>query len=80
MSNNNSMAQSSGTQIGNVVLVHRAWADGSGWNGAYDILVKDRFNVSFVQEETSFQDDVAATKPVIAPHDGQCICGPYTKA
>ncbi|HWO29518.1 MAG TPA: hypothetical protein VNO32_12055, partial [Candidatus Acidoferrum sp.] len=47
----------------NIVLVHGAWADGSGWRGVYDILVKDGFNVTIVQEpETTFNDDVAATK------------------
>ena len=71
---NNSVGQTSGTPIKNIVLVHGAWADGSGWKGVYDILVKDGFNVSIVQEpETSFQDDVAATKRVIAQQNGQCI-------
>jgi hypothetical protein len=71
---NNSVAQTSGTPIKNIVPVHGAWADVSGWKGVYDILVKDGFNVSIVQEpETSFQDDVAATKRVIAQQDGQCI-------
>jgi hypothetical protein len=37
----------------NIVLVHGAWADGSGWKGVYDILVKDGFNVSIVQEPWS---------------------------
>ena len=60
--------------VKNVVLVHGAWADGSGWRGVYDILVKDGYNVSLVQEpETSFQDDVAATKRVLALQDGPCI-------
>jgi pimeloyl-ACP methyl ester carboxylesterase len=55
-------------------LVHGAWADGSGWKGVYDILVKDGFNVSIVQEpETSFKEDVAATKRVLAQQDGPCI-------
>jgi hypothetical protein len=68
---NNSVAQTSGTPIRNIVLVHGAWGDGSGWKGVYDILVKDGFNVSIVQEpETSFQDDVAATKRVIAQQGG----------
>src|SRR5271165_5262286 len=54
-----------GPRIRNIVLVHGAWADGSGWKGVYNILVKDGYNVSIVQEpETSFQDDVAATKRV----------------
>ena len=61
-------------RVRNIVLVHGAWADGSGWKGVYDILVKDGFNVSIVQEpETSFQDDVAATKRVLALQDGPCI-------
>jgi pimeloyl-ACP methyl ester carboxylesterase len=60
--------------IKNVVLVHGAWADGSGWKGVYDILVKDGYNVSIVQEpETSFQEDVIATKRVLAQQDGPCI-------
>src|SRR5258707_13548157 len=28
-------------RVRNIVLVHGAWADGSGWKGVYDILVKD---------------------------------------
>ena len=32
----------------NIVLVHGAWADGSGWKGVYEILVKDGYNVSIV--------------------------------
>src|SRR5258708_5208748 len=63
-----------GDRIRNIVLVHGAWADGSGWKGVYDILVKDGFNVSIVQEpETSFKEDVAATKRVLAQQNGQCI-------
>ena len=61
-------------RVRNIVLVHGAWADGSGWKGVYDILVKDGYNVSIVQEpETSFKDDVAATKRVLALQDGPCI-------
>src|SRR6202051_3645772 len=60
--------------VRNIVLVHGAWADGSGWKGVYDILVKDGYHVSIVQEpETSFQEDVAATKRVLALQDGLCI-------
>ena len=61
-------------RVRNIVLVHGAWADGSGWKGVYDILVKDGFNVSIVQEpETSFREDVTATKRVLAQQDGPCI-------
>jgi pimeloyl-ACP methyl ester carboxylesterase len=77
LSGQNPSAQKSAQQgdhrIRNIVLVHGAWADGSGWKGVYDILVKD-FHVSMVQEpETSFKDDVAATKRVLALQDGPCI-------
>src|SRR5580698_5012563 len=71
---NNSVAQTPATPIRNIVLVHGAWADGSGWKGVYDILVKDGYNVSVVQEpETSFTEDVAATKRILAQQDGPCI-------
>src|SRR5258708_11495893 len=67
-------AQNKEDRIRNIVLVHGAWADGSGWKGVYDILVKDGYNVSIVQEpETSFKDDVTATKRVLALQDGPCI-------
>ena len=60
--------------IKNIVLVHGAWADGSGWKGVCDVLVKDGYSVSIVQEpETSFKEDVAATRRALAQQDGQCI-------
>src|SRR6266850_1259730 len=67
-------AQNQAQRVRNIVLVHGAWADGSGWKGVYDILVKNGYKVSIVQEpETSFKDDVAATKRVLALQDGPCI-------
>ena len=67
-------AQNQEHGVRNIVLVHGAWADGSGWKGVYDILVKDGFNVSIVQEpETSFQDDVTAVKRILALQDGPSI-------
>ena len=67
-------AQNEEHRVRNIVLVHGAWADGSGWKGVYDILVKDGYNVSIVQEpETSFKEDVAATKRVLSQQDGPCI-------
>jgi pimeloyl-ACP methyl ester carboxylesterase len=67
-------AQNDGHGVRNIVLVHGAWADGSGWKGVYDILIKDGYNVSVVQEpETSFKEDVAATKRILALQDGPCI-------
>jgi pimeloyl-ACP methyl ester carboxylesterase len=67
-------AQTNPHPVRNIVLVHGAWADGSGWKGVYDILIKDGYAVSIVQEpETSFQEDVAATKRVLGQQDGPCI-------
>jgi pimeloyl-ACP methyl ester carboxylesterase len=61
-------------RVRNIVLVHGAWADGSGLKGVYGILVKDGYNVSIVQEpETSFQDDVTAVKRILAIQDGPSI-------
>jgi pimeloyl-ACP methyl ester carboxylesterase len=62
------------SEVKNIVLVHGAWADGSGWRGVYDNLVKDGFNVTIVQEpETSFQDDVTSVKRILALQDGPSI-------
>lgn len=60
--------------VRNVVLVHGAFADGSGWRGVYDILVKDGYHVSVAQIPlTSLADDVAATKRVLGRQDGPAI-------
>src|ERR1700684_4332333 len=67
-------AQNKESRVRNIVLAHGAWADGSGWKSVYDILVKDGYNVSLVQEpETSFQDDVTAVKRILAMQDGPSI-------
>ena len=58
----------------NIVLVHGAWVDASGWKPVYEILTKDGFNVTMVQEpETSFADDVTATKRVLDLQDGPTL-------
>jgi hypothetical protein len=60
--------------VKNVVLVHGANTDGSGWRGVYDILKKHGYHVSIVQEPlTSLSDDVAATQRVIDRQDGPVI-------
>src|SRR5213082_219387 len=67
-------AQTEQPRVRNIVLVHGAWADGSGWKGVYDILVKDGYTVSIIQEpETSFKEDVAATRRTLSLQDGPCI-------
>ncbi len=50
-----------------IVLVHGAFADGSGWQGVYKILKADGYEVSIVQEPNlSLEGDVAATNLIIA--------------
>jgi pimeloyl-ACP methyl ester carboxylesterase len=75
----NLSAQNQNHRVRNIVLVHGAWADGSGWKSVYDILAKDGYNLSIVQEpETSFQEDVAAVKRVLALQDGPCILAAHS--
>ena len=58
----------------NIVLVHGAWVDASGWKPVYDILTKEGFHVTMVQEpETSFADDVTATKRLLDLQDGPTL-------
>jgi pimeloyl-ACP methyl ester carboxylesterase len=60
--------------VKNIVLVHGAWADGSGWRAVYDILTKDGFNVSVAANpDTGIPDDVAAVQRVIDRQDGPTI-------
>lgn len=60
--------------VRNIVLVHGAFADGSGWRGVYDELTSRGYRVSIVQNPlTSFEDDVAATRRVLARQDGPSI-------
>jgi pimeloyl-ACP methyl ester carboxylesterase len=66
--------QAQNSEVKNIVLVHGAWADGSGWKGVYDNLVRDGYSVSIVQEpETSFPDDVTAVKRILALQQGPSI-------
>lgn len=60
--------------VKNVVLVHGAFVDGSGWKAVTTILEKDGYHVSVVQPpETSLDDDVAATKRVLDAQDGPTV-------
>lgn len=69
-----SAAPASAEPIKNIVLVHGAWVDASGWKAVYDILSKEGFHVTMVQEpETSFADDVAATKRILDLQDGPTL-------
>jgi pimeloyl-ACP methyl ester carboxylesterase len=60
--------------IMNIVLVHGAFVDGSGWKPVYDILVKRGYHVFVVQQPlTSFQNDLAAVQRVLDMQNGPCI-------
>ena len=60
--------------VKNVVLVHGAWADGSGWEGVYKLLVAKGYKVSVVANaDESLAGDVAATKRVLDRQDGPVI-------
>jgi pimeloyl-ACP methyl ester carboxylesterase len=60
--------------MNNIVLVHGGFVDGSGWEGVYQILKEDGYNVSIVQNPTiSLEDDVAVTKRILAAQDGPVI-------
>jgi pimeloyl-ACP methyl ester carboxylesterase len=60
--------------VRNVVLVHGGFVDGSGWQGVYDLLSADGYNVRIVQNPTlSLEDDVAVTKRAIAACDGRVV-------
>jgi pimeloyl-ACP methyl ester carboxylesterase len=62
------------TPVRNVVLVHGGFADGSGWQGVYDLLTADGYRVSVVQNPTlSLEDDVAVTTRVLDRQDGPAI-------
>ncbi|HET7000411.1 MAG TPA: alpha/beta hydrolase [Puia sp.] len=60
--------------VKNVVLVHGAFADGSGWRALYEVLTKRGYNVTVVQNPlTSLEDDVNATKVVLDNQDGPVV-------
>jgi len=71
----NIMAQTkSTTVVRNIILVHGGLVDGSGWEGVYNVLKKDGYTVTIVQNPTiSLADDVAFTKRAIAAQNGPVI-------
>jgi pimeloyl-ACP methyl ester carboxylesterase len=61
-------------KLKNIVLVHGGFVDGSGWEGVYNILKADGYNVAIVQNPTiSLEDDVAFTKRAIDAQDGPVV-------
>jgi len=69
-----SAQSASKTGIKNVVLVHGAFADGSGWEAVAKILEKDGYTVSVAQPpETSYADDVKYAKAAVDAMDGPVV-------
>ena len=62
------------TGVQNVVLVHGGFVDGSGWQGVYELLKAQGFNVRVVQNQTlSLDSDVETTTNVLDQQDGPAI-------
>jgi len=62
------------TGIHNVLLVHGAFADGSGWEAVAKILEKDGYTVSVLQEpETSYAEDQKSAKAALDAMDGPVV-------
>src|ERR1700733_2752247 len=60
--------------IKNVVLVHGAFADGSGWEAVANILKNDGYKVSVPQHpETSYAEDQKYTKAAIDAMGGPVV-------
>lgn len=58
----------------NIVIVHGAFADASGWEAVFNILKNDGYNVTLVQNPlTSLEDDVAATERALEKQDGPVV-------
>ena len=67
------LASASQAAVKSVVLVHGAFADGSGWKSVVDILEHDGYTVYVAQiPETTFEADVAATKSIL-DRSGPCV-------
>jgi len=70
----NIAAAASSAGIKNVVLVHGAFADGSGWEAVARILERDGYTVSVAQPpETSYADDQKYTKAAIDAMGGPVV-------
>src|ERR1700733_10147814 len=67
-------AAASAEPVKNVVLVHGAFADGSGWKAVAEILEKDGYTVSVAQPpETSYAEDQKYTRAAIDAVGGPVV-------
>jgi hypothetical protein len=62
------------TDVRDVVLVHRGFVDGSGWQGVYEQLTANGFKVSVVQNQTlSLDSDVETMNNTLDLQDGPAV-------
>lgn len=74
MSLQQTAAAQSSQKAKNIVIVHGAFADGSGFEELYHILVGKGYHVTIVQNPlTSLEDDVAATNLALNKQDGPVV-------
>lgn len=60
--------------VKNVVIVHGALADGSGWRKVHDLLIAKGFNVTIVQPPmTTLEADVTAARRILDLQDGPSV-------
>ena len=73
-SNPQGVARQQNVPAKNVVIVHGAFADGSGFREIYKILATKGYNVTVVQNPlTSLKDDVDATLRALDKQDGPTV-------
>ena len=67
-------AQKNDKPIKNIVLVHGAFVDGSGWEGVYRILTEKGYSVTVTQHSLrDFDEDLLSVEKAISQQDGPCI-------
>lgn len=68
------VAPISAAPLKNIVIVHGALADGSGWRKVHDLLKQQGYRVTIVQPPmTSLQHDIDATRPILNLQDGPSL-------
>src|SRR5688500_6752628 len=73
-SSGNETMKEARASVPRIVLVHGGFVDGSGWQGVYEVLRRDGYDVSIVQNPTiSLEGDVAATRRVLSAQPGPAI-------
>lgn len=74
LGNAQAQKKNTNTKIKNIVLVHGAFVDGSGWRSVYDILSKNGYNVTIAQIPlTSLKDDSATVRRILDKLDGPAV-------